>query len=107
VKNYKINNNKARKLIYNKMAGNAEYIPLDNLNSHENSHKIRVGPSRWKTPEFYFYYLVFIVNIPLMFRCAIKFSSRKYYIFSEIENNIYIYNIIIIFSYIIYIIYNI
>ncbi|KAL6613498.1 MBOAT-domain-containing protein [Neocallimastix californiae] len=57
------------------MAGNAEYIPLDNLNSHENSHKIRVGPSRWKTPEFYFYYLVFIVNIPLMFRCAIKFSS--------------------------------
>jgi len=57
------------------MTGNAEYIPLDSSNSHENIHKPKAGPSRWKTPEFYFYYLVFIVNIPLMFICAIKFSS--------------------------------
>jgi len=57
------------------MSGNSEYIPLDRTNSHEISHKPKAGLSRWKTPEFYFYYIVLIIDVSLMFRCAIKFSS--------------------------------
>ncbi len=34
-------------------------------------------PSRWKTPEFYFYYLVFIVVVPYMFWIAYDVSRRE------------------------------
>lgn len=36
-------------------------------------------PSRWKTPEFYFYYLVFIVVVPYMFYIAYDVSRRAYH----------------------------
>lgn len=35
-------------------------------------------PSLWKTPEFYFYYLVFIVIVPYMFWIAYDVSRRRY-----------------------------
>ena len=35
------------------------------------------SPSLWNTPEFYFYYLVFIVAVPLMFKSVIDVSRRK------------------------------
>ncbi len=33
-------------------------------------------PSRWKTPEFYLYYLVFLIVIPYMFWVAFDVSRR-------------------------------
>ena len=33
-------------------------------------------PSKWNTTEFYFYYLVFIVAIPQMFKAVIDISQR-------------------------------
>jgi len=33
-------------------------------------------PSKWNTPEFYFYYLVFIVTVPYMFWIAYNVSRR-------------------------------
>lgn len=33
--------------------------------------------SLWRTPEFYFYYICFIVAVPLMFKAAYDVSNRK------------------------------
>jgi len=70
------------------MAGKAEYIPLDKSNSSENlhSHKYKTGPSRWKTPEFFFYYLMFIINIPIMIIGPVKFSSPNSVNYPKYEN---------------------
>jgi hypothetical protein len=35
-------------------------------------------PSKWKTPEFYFYYFVFITIVPYMFWIAYDVSRRWY-----------------------------
>jgi len=61
----------------NKMTGNT----MDKKKSQDILYKLKDSPSRWKTPEFYFYYFMFALNIPLMFRCAIKFSSRNFFLF--------------------------
>src|SRR5690349_15023835 len=40
--------------------------------------KLQKGsPSRWKTPEFYFYYAVIAVVLPLMFWVAFDVSRRR------------------------------
>lgn len=36
-----------------------------------------VSASLWKTTEFYVYYIIFIVVVPLMFKVAIEVSNRK------------------------------
>lgn len=36
----------------------------------------RAPPSKWNTPEFYFYYVVFIVAVPYMFWTAYDVSRR-------------------------------
>lgn len=33
--------------------------------------------SLWRTPEFYLYYIIFIVAVPLMFKAAYDVSNRK------------------------------
>lgn len=38
---------------------------------------------RWNTPEFYIYYLVFIVAVPLMFKTAIDVSQGEYMLVDE------------------------
>jgi len=70
------------------MTGKAEYIPLDKANSSGNLHsqKFKTSPSRWKTPEFYFYYIMFIINIPLMILGPVKFSSPKSVNYPKYEN---------------------
>ena len=35
-------------------------------------------PSKWRTPEFYFYYFVFITTVPYMFWIAYDVSRRQY-----------------------------
>lgn len=36
-------------------------------------------PSKWRTPEFYFYYFVFITIVPYMFWIAYDVSRRQCY----------------------------
>lgn len=36
----------------------------------------RAQPSRWGTPEFYLYYVIFIVTVPYMFWIAYDVSRR-------------------------------
>ncbi|KAH8427571.1 putative glycerol:H+ symporter (Gup1) [Aspergillus melleus] len=35
-------------------------------------------PSNWRTPEFYVYYLVFLVAVPLMFKAVIEVSQESH-----------------------------
>lgn len=35
-----------------------------------------VSPSKWRTPEFYFYYAVFALVIPQMFKSVMEVSAR-------------------------------
>lgn len=35
-------------------------------------------PSKWNTPEFYFYYFMFITIVPLMFKTVYDVSKRKH-----------------------------
>jgi hypothetical protein len=35
------------------------------------------NPSKWNTPEFYFYYLVFLAVIPIMFKSVYDVSKGK------------------------------
>lgn len=35
-------------------------------------------PSKWNTPEFYFYYFLFITVVPLMFKTVYDVSKRKH-----------------------------
>lgn len=36
------------------------------------------SPSRWKTPEFYVYAVVFVASLPQMFKAVIDVSQCKY-----------------------------
>ena len=35
-------------------------------------------PSKWRTPEFYFYYFIFIITVPYMFWITYDVSRRQY-----------------------------
>ncbi|KAK5051216.1 glycerol transporter, partial [Cryomyces antarcticus] len=45
--------------------------------SRQNGRSAASGaqPSRWATPEFYFYYLIFLVCVPLMFKAVYDVSK--------------------------------
>jgi len=34
-------------------------------------------PSLWRTPEFFFYYIAFIIIVPLMFKSPMGLSQRR------------------------------
>ncbi|KAI5301013.1 glycerol transporter [Ascosphaera pollenicola] len=44
-------------------------------------------PSKWKTPEFYFYYLVFLVCVPLMFKSVIDVSQHGWIPGRKVDNS--------------------
>lgn len=41
-----------------------------------NKAHSRAQPSKWNTPEFYFYYLMFILAVPYMFWVPYSVSKR-------------------------------
>lgn len=43
----------------------------------ENSAARGAQPSRWNTPEFYLYGVVFVVAVPLMFKTVMDVSNRE------------------------------
>lgn len=56
----------------------AQSSPLNN-NARSISADAGVDPptkSLWRTPEFYFYYVCFVVAVPLMFKAAHDVSKR-------------------------------
>jgi len=52
-------------------------IPGDGVKTDSSGRPI-AQPSKWNTPEFYFYYAVFIVVVPYMFWIAYDVSRRQY-----------------------------
>lgn len=51
----------------------------------ENTRHTKNGTSspKWNTPEFYVYYLVFIVAVPLMFKTATDVSQGTYMLIEQ------------------------
>ncbi|KAF2096498.1 glycerol:H+ symporter [Rhizodiscina lignyota] len=45
-----------------------------------------VQPSRWNTPEFYFYYLVHLVAVPMMFKVTIDVSQPSHPNYAKFEH---------------------
>lgn len=39
----------------------------------------RATPPKWRTPEFYFYYAIFILAVPFMFWVPYVVSRREYH----------------------------
>lgn len=39
------------------------------------------APAKWRTPEFFVYYLVFLMLVPLMFKTVINVSRGMYGVF--------------------------
>ena len=45
--------------------------------AREATRSSETSSSLWETTEFYIYYIIFIVVVPLMFKVAIEVSNRK------------------------------
>lgn len=53
------------------------------VTDNESAAKLKTTqPSRWNTPEYYFYYLVFLVIVPLMFYVPHTVSRGSHVCFS-------------------------
>ena len=48
--------------------------PRQNGRARKTEVSNDISPPQWKTPEFYFYYLVFLVCVPLMFKAGLEAS---------------------------------
>lgn len=55
----------------------ARPLPVRNGQVKSRESEETIQPPRWNTPEFYFYYLVFAVCIPLMFKSVIDVSKGE------------------------------
>lgn len=51
--------------------------PSENSRKKGKSPVENAQPSLWNTPEFYFYYLVFLICIPLMIKSVIDVSKGQ------------------------------
>jgi protein-cysteine N-palmitoyltransferase HHAT len=56
-------------------AGRGSSADLKQDDPRKAQIKARAQPSKWNTPEYYFYYLVFIVMVPQMFKAVIDVSK--------------------------------
>lgn len=52
--------------------------PAGDIAAGEATRSSGISASLWATTEFYVYYVVFIVAIPLMFKVANEVSNRKF-----------------------------
>jgi hypothetical protein len=50
-------------------------LPVQNGKGRSKDTGDTTQPSQWNTLEFYFYYLVFLVAIPLMFKAVLDVSK--------------------------------
>lgn len=59
--------------------------PEGDAAAREATRSSGISASLWNTTEFYLYYIIFIVVVPLMFKVAIEVSNRKFNIDSLIK----------------------
>lgn len=52
--------------------------PVGDIATGGGTRKSEIAASLWATTEFYIYYVVFLVAIPLMFKVANQVSNRKF-----------------------------
>lgn len=56
--------------------------------AHANAIASRAQPSKWRTPEFYVYYGVFLTLVPLMFKTVVDVSRGELVSIGEREREI-------------------
>ena len=42
-----------------------------------SQRKVEASSPKWRTPEFYFYWLFIVVSLPLMFNAGLEVSKRE------------------------------
>ncbi|KAK9761918.1 glycerol transporter, variant 2 [Basidiobolus ranarum] len=59
---------------------NVLYTPLEvqEEGTNKKPHQLPPSPSRWKTPEFYCYYLLYLIVIPYILKVAYNISSESH-----------------------------
>ncbi|KAI8990183.1 MBOAT, membrane-bound O-acyltransferase family-domain-containing protein [Pilobolus umbonatus] len=66
------------------------FLPVHKESEEQTSHKSRLAdscsPSRWKTKEFYFYYIVLATVLPYMFYVTHQLSREKHLNYPRYEN---------------------
>lgn len=55
----------------------ADTRPASSKDARANAIANNAPKSRWNTPEFFVYYVVFIVLVPLMFKTVVDVSQGK------------------------------
>ena len=56
-------------------------------NGAEKRASSRAQPSKWNSPEFYLYYLVFLICVPLMFWVPYQVSKRML-VFGSVQRHL-------------------
>jgi hypothetical protein len=69
-------------LVNRKQPSRIVNLTVDIPSSHQ-PHTADTAP-RWKTPEFFFYYVMFIAVVPIMVWTPVALSSREYTISSTV-----------------------
>lgn len=59
-----------------RVAGDAR--PPSEKDARANAIAHGASPSKWRTPEFYFYYFVHLTVVPMMFKTAMDVSQGMY-----------------------------
>jgi protein-cysteine N-palmitoyltransferase HHAT len=59
-------------------AKSSQYLPQGVPVKLDSNGRPIAQPSKWNTPEFYFYYFVFLTIVPYMFWVAYDVSQRRY-----------------------------
>jgi hypothetical protein len=59
----------------------AKPLSVQNGRSKDGYPADGVQPSRWNTPEFYLYYLVHLICVPLMFKSVLDVSKGQLRLF--------------------------
>ncbi|KAI9926728.1 hypothetical protein AWENTII_011356 [Aspergillus wentii] len=63
----------------------ADTRPASAKDARANAIASGASPSKWRTPEFFIYYVVFIVLVPLMFKTVIDVSQKSHPTYSTYE----------------------
>lgn len=69
------------------LARAGQFLSLDVLDGHSRARDPqKASRLRWTTPEFYLYYVVFLICVPLMFKAVIDISDPYHPDYSLYEN---------------------
>ncbi|KAL1925420.1 uncharacterized protein VTP21DRAFT_303 [Calcarisporiella thermophila] len=55
-----------------------KYSPITQPPSSSQERKVKINPPLWRTPEFYFYYVMFVIVVPYMLKTTYDLSVESH-----------------------------